>query len=69
MARVLVVDDDAATRTIATAILDTHHHVYSAKHGREAFAVLRATPHQLIRPARRDDADADGLGGTGGNYA
>jgi len=48
MARVLVVDDDAATRAMAAAILDPHHHVYSAKNGREAFAVLRATPHRLI---------------------
>jgi CheY-like chemotaxis protein len=48
MARVLVVDDDAATRTIAEAILEKEHLVYSARNGREAFAVLRATPHRLI---------------------
>jgi CheY-like chemotaxis protein len=48
MARVLVVDDDAASRAMTAAMLDQHHHVYSAKNGREAFAVLRATPHRLI---------------------
>jgi CheY-like chemotaxis protein len=48
MARVLVVDDDAASRKIATEILEAQYQVYTAKNGREAFAVLRATPHRLI---------------------
>lgn len=48
MARVLVVDDEAASRKLAAAILEKHHHVYSAKNGREALAVMRATQHRLI---------------------
>lgn len=48
MARVLVVDDEAASRKLATAILEKHHQVYSAKNGREALAVMRATQHRLI---------------------
>lgn len=49
MERVLVVDDDDAIRKIAAEILeDDGYQVYTARNGREAFAVLRATHHHLI---------------------
>jgi CheY-like chemotaxis protein len=48
MARVLIVDDGAANRKMATELLEAQYHVHTARNGREAFAVLRVTPHRLI---------------------
>lgn len=49
MERVLIVDDDAVVRKVASEILgDTGYQIHTARNGREAFAVLRTTHHRLI---------------------
>jgi CheY-like chemotaxis protein len=49
MARVLVVDDERATREMLRAILeDEGHLIHSATNGSEALSLLRLTPHPVI---------------------
>jgi CheY-like chemotaxis protein len=49
MARVLVVDDERATREMLRATLeDEGHLVHSATNGSEALSLLRLTPHPVI---------------------
>src|SRR5262249_26949296 len=46
---VLIVDDDAALRTMVTMVLeDAECDVLEAKNGREALAILRSTPRRLV---------------------
>jgi CheY-like chemotaxis protein len=48
-AGVLIVDDDAALRTMVTMILeDAEWDVLEAKNGREALAMLRSSPRHLV---------------------
>lgn len=46
---VLIVDDDAALRTMVTMVLeDAEWDVLEAKNGREALAILATTPRRLV---------------------